>query len=205
LLKFAVAIVVGVVVLVAVAGLFLAPLGAMTSETRTPSEAKSYRVGTTGNEAIDPGERLSVHVDGSGWLADELLAALPVPFVRDMQFNTVARLTDLPKEVEGTVLMVQLGESETSWTPIRARSRVEARVSLASDGETAWRDEEQPVILGAADPIIRTRIDLTLEDESSGLFSRPTYRRHVADELALAIAAAVAEELGIEGPAPGTE
>jgi hypothetical protein len=170
----------------------------MRSNTSSESMGKSYTVGTRTGENVAVGKQLAVYVAGDGPVAESLRSLLPRRLIRDEAFSAIAPLDTMPDKVNAPVLIVDLETSDVRWMPLSAGAEITARVSYATDGDTAWHDEERPTIVGAADPIRRVRIESTLTDSSSGLVPRKAYHNHLAESLADEIVTALAEELTVE-------
>lgn len=192
------ALIVALAIVIVVAGvLFLSGTGYLRGNTQVHSSGRSYQVGTRSGEKVPSTDQLAVYVEGSDPLASALLRELPRPLVEDMPYNAVARLTTLPEKVNAAVLVVEPEIGELAWAGVYARSSITCTVSYASDGETTWRREERPIVVGAADPLLRSRIEVTLEDTTRGFVPRRAYVDHLARHLADAVAEALAHELGI--------
>jgi hypothetical protein len=130
---------------------------------------------------------------------DSLSAYLEKALVRHWSARSGSRDVEAVSSVsgltEGPVLMVQPAERSVRWTPIFASGSVVFKTVYASDGDLSWRDDGTVVMSFSGEPQIRIRGDLTLEDTTRGLVSRPAYERHLAERMAIHVSDALWKQL----------
>jgi hypothetical protein len=76
------------------------------------------------------------------------------------------------------LVLVEITDSDLTWTPIWSDAALTAEVFYASDGDISWR-EARSMIMGAGESTVHSRGTIHLTDSSQGLFSRFGYQRHL--------------------------
>lgn len=175
------------------AGLLWLDLRAMTSATQTEHSISAYgfnvddkKPDTTGTIAVEV-----VGMDGDPLVGAVRRALLAEPAVGPASLVPAAEGNDTAR------LLVDITNCDAAWLPVWSHAVVEPHIVYASDGDLGWKDDT-PVTMSSDDgsvSVLRIRGDLTITDESRGIISRPAYRRHLAQQIASSVRAAVAQQL----------
>ncbi|MBI1295415.1 hypothetical protein GC175_10725 [bacterium] len=80
------------------------------------------------------------------------------------------------------IVLIEITESNLSWTPIWSDAALTAEVVYASDGDLSWRGATS-MIIGSEKPTVHSRGTILLTDSSRGLFSQFGYHRHIGTAL----------------------
>ena len=145
-------------------------------------------------QAAQPGVDVQLVVVGEGALPGMLRRALATSLAAEPAFGEVTLLDAVPERASGPVLVVEISQQDTRWTPIYARSAVSAQVAFSLDGNLSWREQQMVGLQPGDGPWARG--EFTLADVSWGLASRPGYQHLLAEKLASQIAGGLAGVVG---------
>jgi hypothetical protein len=150
--------------------------------------------------SIDKGTQLSIHqpldvyVIGNTEIGHTLAEALSETLTGIPGVSTIEFHDGTPELSEDSVLVVDVQQSDMTWTPFYSQTDVKMQVAYASDGEVEWIDE-QTVELTNGKPVVRVRGDYEMDASARGLMSLPGYRSYLAESLAEQIASSLTERL----------
>jgi hypothetical protein len=181
-------------VVVAVAGLWLFEFRLAFSNTAGDHQMSTYSTGEEEEQVAGlPGSTVALAVADEGAMAPYLEAELRKALLEEPDFDEVEILDAAPDSVPSQYLLATVSESQVTWTPFYGVAAVTVEVAYSSNGDLTWR-EETPVTLNNEDgAVVWARGTFALADRSWGLISRPAYYRLLATGLAEQIGDSVAE------------
>lgn len=167
------------------------PFHVASSRAETKAAMETGRTGETLPANMTPGFTLYYHVEGTSELAAAVSDALPEALA-STNVGEVAAVPD-PNAVDGSRLLLTLDVEERLWTPVYGRARVNAVIYFANLAGVPW-PQDKPMILTES-PEIQARGEITLNDATWGLLSKPAYYRLLGHALADAAAANLQESV----------
>lgn len=174
-----------------IAGLQWLDVRAMTSTTQTEHSISAY-ASTVGDIEVDTGGSVAVEVIGQD--GDPLVEVVRRQLLAEPAMGPASLVAAADRD-DTARLLVDISKRDVSWLPVLSHAVIEPHIVYASDGDLSWKDET-PVEMHSDDgSLLRIRGDLTIEDESRGLMSRPAYRQHLAQQIASGVRDAMAQQL----------
>ncbi|HEX2922885.1 MAG TPA: hypothetical protein VHS28_02520 [Chloroflexota bacterium] len=191
-------IVVGVLLLLAVATILFVSLDFQVaqSQTNTNSTISKASIGLSSGATSQPIGTVLLYVAGDGDFRVRLEKELAPRLESVTGISGVRVLDSLPQDTTLPTLMVESKPANLTWTPVIANAGVVTRMYYASDGGMSWRNDAV-LAMGRPDggPQLRVRGDLELKDNSWGLLSRIGYQRHLAQQTAISVSNALKQQL----------
>ena len=166
-------------------------LYAASSQTVTNATTERGGTGETLPANMAPGFTLQYQVEGPPELAivvrDTLPDTLAGTIVGEVTAVSDLNATNTPR------LLVELAVVERLWTPVYGRAQVTANIYFANVADVPWPLDE-PMILTES-PEIQAKGEVTVNDTTWGLLSKPAYTQLLGRALADEIGAKLQDEV----------
>lgn len=162
------------------------------SSSETSHSLQTFRAGEELPESMTPGYTLSYDIVGEDSLAAALAEVLSEELESETMAGSVAALSELSSQTGTPLLVIDL-TSDRFWIPVFGQATLTAQIYFAHDGDAPWPLDEAVVF--EKSPALKAAGTFTLNDTSWGLISKPAYTEHLAAKMAVAITAALQQEV----------
>lgn len=149
-------------------------------------QSSTYSTNVSSQTPLPLEQPTDLYVQDRSRLGRELGERLVESLVEIQYIGEVNSREGEPQAADGSVIVIDVRDSNIFWTPVFGRSTFDVQVSYASDGEVDWI-EEDVVRFVDGDTIARIRANFHSRHSVTGLMSLPGFYTVAADELAARI------------------